>query len=92
MTRLQGRTALVTGASGGLGPAFADTLVEAGAAVGLHYRGNEASVRALAERLGGHVCVVQGELHTPNGPAAICRQVEAGSGRWTSSSTTAVAG
>ena len=74
---LEGRTALVTGASGGLGAAFAETLVAAGAAVGLHYRSNEASVRALAERLGGqHVCTVQGELHTACGPAAICRQVE----------------
>ncbi len=46
---LVGRTALVTGASGGLGAAFADMLVSAGAAVALHYHNNEQKAIALAE-------------------------------------------
>lgn len=35
---LEHRTALVTGASGGIGSAIARALVKAGAAVALHYR------------------------------------------------------
>jgi len=80
---LVGRTALVTGASGGLGAAFADMLVSAGAAVALHYHNNEQKAIALAERFGGvgkRLCTVQGDLRTTDGPAAVCQHVEEGLG------------
>src|SRR5258705_11321781 len=48
---MEGRVALVTGASGGIGHAIARRLGVAGATLALHYGRNEAAVRDLAERL-----------------------------------------
>jgi NADP-dependent 3-hydroxy acid dehydrogenase YdfG len=50
---LRGRTALVTGASRGIGLAVARSLVEAGAWVGMVARGGDALARA-ADEVGGH--------------------------------------
>jgi 3-oxoacyl-(acyl-carrier-protein) reductase len=49
MTRLEGRTALVTGASRGLGRAIALKLGEDGAAVALNYRNGEQQARQVAD-------------------------------------------
>ena len=49
---LAGRTALVTGASRGIGRAVAERLGEAGACVAVHYARSRGGAEALAERLG----------------------------------------
>lgn len=50
---LDGRTALVTGASKGIGRAIAQELAAAGATVVLGYRSGKAEAEALAQELGG---------------------------------------
>ena len=50
---LEGKTALVTGASKGIGRAIATELAAAGAAVGLGYRSGKDEAEALASELGG---------------------------------------
>lgn len=62
---IEGWTALVTGASQGIGAAIARRFAEAGASVAVHFRGNAAAaagvVRAIAER-GGRAAAFQAEL------------------------------
>lgn len=53
MGRLEGKYALITGASRGIGRAIAIALASEGAAVGIHYRSGEAEARSLADELGG---------------------------------------
>jgi 3-oxoacyl-[acyl-carrier protein] reductase len=48
---MQGRVALVTGASGGIGHAIARRLAAAGITVAVHYGRNETAARELAARL-----------------------------------------
>ncbi|MDQ0862828.1 NAD(P)-dependent dehydrogenase (short-subunit alcohol dehydrogenase family) [Arthrobacter globiformis] len=64
-TGMAGRTALVTGASRGIGPATAVALHREGAHVVLHYGNDKDSARATADRLGGRVQLVQGDLRGP---------------------------
>ncbi len=62
---LSGKVALVTGASRGIGASIARRLAEAGAAVALHYRGNEGAAREVArgiEQRGGRAAVFHAEL------------------------------
>ncbi len=65
MGRLDGRAALVTGASGGIGRSIALALGAEGAAVGVHFATNragaEAVAGAIAER-GGRAVTIQGDL------------------------------
>ena len=53
--RLDGCTALVTGASRGIGRAVATALAASGAHVGIHYSRDRASAEALASETGGTV-------------------------------------
>ena len=65
-----GRTALVTGASGGIGGAIAEALHGAGATVALSGT-REAPLRELAERLGGRAHVVTANLGDPESVLAL---------------------
>ncbi len=76
---LEGRTALVTGASGGIGAAIARTLHGLGAAVALSGT-REANLTALAAELGerGHVCPA--DLSDPKAADALIAAAESALG------------
>ena len=75
MFSLEGRVALVTGASGGIGGAIAQALHAAGATVALSGTRVEALEEAAA-RLGGRTGVHAADLSDPAAPAALVRAVE----------------
>jgi 3-oxoacyl-[acyl-carrier protein] reductase len=75
MFRLDGRVALVTGASGGIGAAIARGLHAQGAAVALSGTRREA-LDALAEELGEGALICPANLSDPAAPAALIEQVE----------------
>jgi NAD(P)-dependent dehydrogenase (short-subunit alcohol dehydrogenase family) len=80
MTKLSGKTALVTGASRGIGRATALALAKAGAQVVVHYgRGaNEAeAVVAEIRKAGGRADAVGADLAAPDGAHKLARQVRA---------------
>ncbi|MFI2617590.1 SDR family NAD(P)-dependent oxidoreductase [Streptomyces sp. NPDC018584] len=52
LPRLDGRVALVTGGSGGIGAGIARRFAQAGAAVVVHFRRGESRARELVERIG----------------------------------------
>lgn len=66
MFDLTGKTALVTGATGGIGEAIARVLYEAGATVGLSGR-NEAKLKAMADELGERAHILPADLSTAEG-------------------------
>ena len=53
---LTGKTALVTGASGGIGSAIVERLIKAGASVALHYHTSEERVLQLQKLYGDNIC------------------------------------
>jgi 3-oxoacyl-[acyl-carrier protein] reductase len=78
MTTLQNKTALVTGASRGIGRATAVALADAGAHVLVHYgrSGQEAeSLVAAIQTNGGGAKAISADLGTPNGAALLAKQV-----------------
>jgi len=78
MSNLSGKTALVTGASRGIGRASALALAKAGAQVLVHYssRGKEAeAVVAEIRQAGGRAEKVAADLRAPNGPHALAKLV-----------------
>ena len=76
MFDLTGKTALVTGATGGIGAAIAEALHRQGATVALTGR-REAELAALAGKLGGErVLVAPADLSDPAAPAALVEKVE----------------
>jgi 3-oxoacyl-[acyl-carrier protein] reductase len=78
MTSLQGKTALVTGASRGIGRASALALAKAGAQVLVHYASGAAEAQAVVAEIrsaGGRANAVQADLGAADGPHALARQV-----------------
>jgi 3-oxoacyl-[acyl-carrier protein] reductase len=76
MFDLEGRTALVTGASGGIGGAIARALHGSGAAVVLAGRRREA-LDALAAELGARTSIVVGDVAEPGAAEALAKEAEA---------------
>ncbi|MGH7085292.1 MAG: SDR family NAD(P)-dependent oxidoreductase, partial [Acetobacteraceae bacterium] len=79
MFRLDGETALVTGASGGIGSAIAGALHAQGARVVLSGT-RTAALAELAGRLGEGVLVSPADLKDPAAPAALIAAAEAAAG------------
>ena len=76
MFDLTGKTALVTGASGGIGRAIAETLHAAGATVGLHGT-REAVLQEVASALGDRTHVLPANLGEAGVPAELAKAAEA---------------
>jgi 3-oxoacyl-[acyl-carrier protein] reductase len=79
MFRLDGRAALITGASGGIGAAIARTLHAAGATVGLSGT-RAAALAALAAELGDRAHALPADLADPGAPDALVAAAEAAMG------------
>jgi 3-oxoacyl-[acyl-carrier protein] reductase len=78
MTTLQNKTALVTGASKGIGRATAVALAEAGAHVVVHYGRSTQEAESLVAEIqakGGRANEVSADLGTPDGAALLVKQV-----------------
>ena len=71
---MDGRVALVTGASGGIGAATARCLAREGYRVALSYSSNEQAARELAAELEG--VPLQADLSDPEAPAALVDATE----------------
>jgi 3-oxoacyl-[acyl-carrier protein] reductase len=80
VTEFDGRVALVTGASGVIGTALAWRLAQHGAAVGVHYRSDEAAARRIVRRIessGGRAAVLASDLSDPAAPDELIDATEA---------------
>jgi NAD(P)-dependent dehydrogenase (short-subunit alcohol dehydrogenase family) len=78
MTNLSGKTALVTGASRGIGRASALALAKAGAQVLVHYGRGQAEAEAVVAEIrnaGGRADKLGSDLSAPNGPHDLAKLV-----------------
>jgi 3-oxoacyl-[acyl-carrier protein] reductase len=78
MTTLQNKTALVTGASRGIGRATASALAKAGAHVLVHYGRSAQEAESLVDELkakGGRADAISADLGTPDGASSLAKQV-----------------
>jgi len=80
MTKLSGKTALVTGASRGMGRASALALAKDGAQVLVHYGRGAAEAQAVVAQIrnaGGHADAIAADLSAPDGPHILAKRVRA---------------
>jgi NAD(P)-dependent dehydrogenase (short-subunit alcohol dehydrogenase family) len=80
MTALQNKTALVTGASRGIGRATAVALAEAGAHVLIHYGQSALEAKSLVDGIrskGGRAEAITADLGTPEGATVLAKEVRA---------------
>ncbi|WP_410369592.1 SDR family NAD(P)-dependent oxidoreductase [Bacillus velezensis] len=74
------QTALVTGASGGIGQSISEVLAKNGYDVLLHYHSNKEAANRLAERLsasfGVKASAIQADLSSPDGAETLSRSVK----------------
>jgi 3-oxoacyl-[acyl-carrier protein] reductase len=78
MATLRGKTALVTGASRGIGRATASALADAGAQVLVHYGRSAQDAESLVAAIrskGGHADALRADLGTPEGATLLAQQV-----------------
>jgi 3-oxoacyl-[acyl-carrier protein] reductase len=78
MTTLQGKTALVTGASRGIGRATASVLANAGAHVLVHYGRSAQEAESLGASIlskGGRANAIRADLGTPEGATLLAKEV-----------------
>ena len=78
MATLQSKTALVTGASKGIGHATALALAEAGAQVLVHYGRSAREAESIVSEIetkGGRAHAISADLGTPDGAALLAKQV-----------------
>ncbi|MFE7094747.1 SDR family NAD(P)-dependent oxidoreductase [Streptomyces erythrochromogenes] len=74
MGKLDGKTALVTGSSRGIGRAIAQALAAQGARVAVHYAGNEAAAKETVDSIeaaGGRAFAIRAELGVPGDAQAL---------------------
>src|ERR1700751_2583063 len=78
MININNKTALVTGASRGIGRATALALANAGARVLIHYGRSESEEQALREQIepsGGQADTLSADLASPEGATRLAEQV-----------------
>jgi 3-oxoacyl-[acyl-carrier protein] reductase len=78
MTTLQNKTALVTGASRGIGRATASALAKAGARVLVHYGRSAQDAESLVTAIlshGGRADAIRADLGTPEGATLLAKEV-----------------
>jgi 3-oxoacyl-[acyl-carrier protein] reductase len=74
--RFEGRLALVTGGSGGIGAALSRALSERGAALAISYGANARAAEQLAADLGGRPRTFGADMADRDAPARLVREVE----------------
>jgi NAD(P)-dependent dehydrogenase (short-subunit alcohol dehydrogenase family) len=83
MSTLQNKTALVTGASRGIGRATAFALAQAGARILVHYGGSAQDAESLVAAIhshGGRANAIRADLGTPEGATLLAKEVRFGDG------------